>query len=264
MNIEITGYDREVDRGNPKGMHVTYDVQSDRPVVALTFWLDDGATPLEIEFPVKKGTDGRYVRGFNLKPTITGSFHFHLLAVDDYGDSVEAVSPTPVTVTAGGDIEEPEDVELTDDHTELVAAIRKQRFPELYQPGHPEEVRDGFLRLDRVGENKHDQRVGLERAAEWLKYLAWALRKGDAGMATAKPGSENHGGATSQYPQGFTTDALCRSDGAHWDFQQDGGGAGLPQWDALPHYITNEHGDQIDLWAPMKARFVPAFDPSTL
>lgn len=267
MNLRITGYDKEVDRGNPLGLHITYDMDSELPIVALTFWMGEKdsaiATPLEVTYPVKRGSDGRYLRGINVKPTIDGEHYFWLQIVDSAGATVDVRSDTPVLVTSDGDIEEPSDVELTDDQTELVAKIRKERFPELYQPGHPEEVRDGFLRLDRVGENKHDQRVGLERAAEWLKYLAWALRKGDAGMATAKPGSENHGGATKQYPQGFTTDALCRSDGAHWDFQQDGGGAGLPQWDMLPHTIVNEHGDEIDLWAPMKARFVPAFDPET-
>jgi len=66
MNLRITGYDREVDRGDDEGMHVTYDMDSDRPIVSLMFWMDNGATPIEMLYPVKPGTDGRYIRCSNM------------------------------------------------------------------------------------------------------------------------------------------------------------------------------------------------------
>jgi hypothetical protein len=31
MNLRITGYDKEVNRSDPEGLHITYDMDSDRP-----------------------------------------------------------------------------------------------------------------------------------------------------------------------------------------------------------------------------------------
>lgn len=259
IEVRITGYDKEVDRGNPLGLHITYDADTDSPITSRTIWLDDGATALEVLYPVKKGTDGRYERGTNIKPTITGSFHFHIQLGNAAGEFGEAMSDMPVIVTESGS--EPGPGEDMDDQFDRVCEVRKRLFPELYQPGHPEANRDGWLRIDRVAVNQSDHRVGLERGAEWAKTVAWEIG-GEAGVAHAKPGSSNHGGACSLTPDGIVTDIVCRSDGAHWDFQQDGGGAGYPQWNALPEEIE-EDGKIINLWEPIKARFVPAFDPKT-
>ena len=80
MNLRIVSYDKEVNRSDPEGLHVTYDMDSDRPIVSMTFWMGDEnhaiATPLECQYPVKQGTDGRYFRGINVKPTIDGEHHF--------------------------------------------------------------------------------------------------------------------------------------------------------------------------------------------
>jgi len=268
MNLRITGYDREVDRGDDEGMHVTYDMDSDRPIVSLMFWMDNGATPIEMLYPVKPGTDGRYIRGLNFKPTITGEFHFHLLITDDAGDSVEAVSETKVKVT-GGPVEGTGDP--MEDLSNLLSLIRQTRidlYPDLYSPGHPEQiVKDpdspnyGFLRIDRMAAGWHDSERGLERGAEWAKEIMRRAKEMfpdyNIGLATAKRGSSNHGGATEEYKDGFVTDIYVLGDnGAHWDFQIDGGESGLPSCRLVEEF--NEEGKSN--WEPIKDRFVPIED----
>jgi hypothetical protein len=127
-------------------------------------------------------------------------------------------------------------------------------FPFLYEPGHPEANDDGWLRLDRIGINQHDSRIGIERGARWAKYIAWKLRRLYVGVVSAKLGSENHGGATEDYKQGFTTDIVATPDGVHWDFQIDSGGQGYPCW---------VMEDDPNNYPPVAERYVPAFDPDT-
>jgi hypothetical protein len=164
MNVRITGYDQTVDRADPLGLHVTYDVDSDRPIVALMFWLDDGATPLELSFLAKKGTDGRYVRGCNVKPTITGRFHFHVRLMDDEGHVGEAVSETPVTVTEGGAIE---DGETTFPFPALLRRF-EARFPVPQTPGggddHEERCRQWSIQFAEQVAFEHGQEYGVKRA----------------------------------------------------------------------------------------------------
>lgn len=253
MNLRITGYDREVDRGDPEGMHVTYDMDSDRPITSLTFWLDDSATPIETVYPVKKGSDGRYLRGLNFKPTITGEFHFHLLITDDQGDSVEAVSETKVKVTGGEVITDGDPMEDLSNLYDLIRQTRIDLFPDLYNPGHPEASSEGFLRLDRIAEGLHNAERGKERGAEWAKEVARRAKEMypsyNIGLAEAKAGSDNHGGATDKYKLGFVTDIYVLGDnGAHWDFQIDSGGAGLPS-------CSLEEDEEN--WEKIKPRFVP-------
>jgi hypothetical protein len=260
LNVRITGYDAEVDRGEDEGLHITYDMESESAVTSFTFWLDDGATPLELTFPVKQGSDGRYFRGFNVKPTITGEFHFHIQLGNAAGEFGEAVSPTKVKVT-GGEVEDGDPMEDLSNLWDLVRQTRIDVHPDLYQLGHPEATRDGFLRLDRVGENQHDKRTGHERGAEWLKELMRRAKdihpSYNIGLATAKPGSENHGGATDKYPMGFVQDIYVLGDnGAHWDFQIDGGEGGYPDCRLVDEF--NEEGNSN--WLPIKARFVPIED----
>lgn len=260
MNLRITGYDREVKRSDPEGLHITYDMDSDRPIVSMTFWMDDGATPLEAQYPVKQGTDGRYFRGINVKPTISGDFHFHLLILDDRGNSAEAVSETPVKVT-GGPVEGTGDP--MDDLSDLYDLVRQTRidlYPDLYNPDHPD-ARDGFLRLDQVRPGTHDERVGHDRGAEWGKELMRRVKDMypdyNVGLATAKPGSSNHGGATNEYEEGFVNDIYVFGDnGAHWDFQIDGGASGYPDCRLVDEF--NEEGKSN--WEPIKSRFVAIED----
>jgi len=99
-----------------------------------------------------------------------------------------------------------------------------------------------------------DAELGIERGARWAKHIAWDLREQGAGLASAKPGSANHGGATHDYPQGFTTDVIAVASGMHWDFQIDSGERGYPTW------AKEENPEN---YPPIASRFVPAFDPST-
>ena len=260
MNLRITGYDREVNRSDPEGLHITYDMDSDRPIVSFTYWMDDGATPLEVQYPVKQGTDGRYFRGINVKPTISGEFHFRLLILDDRGESAEAVSETPVKVTGG--VEETGDAMA--DLSGLYDLIRQTRidlFPDLYNPGHEEAGEDGFLRIDRIAKGVHDEERGLERGAEWAKESMRRAKEMfpsyNIGLATAKLGSGNHGGATEEYKQGFVTDIYVLGDnGAHWDFQIDSGRSGIPDCRLVDEF--NETGGSN--WEAVKDRFVPIKD----
>jgi hypothetical protein len=162
MNLRITGYDSAIDRGNPEGMHVTYDMDSDRPITSLTFWLDDGATPIEMRYPVQPGSDGRYIRGLNFKPTITGAFHFHLRIVDDAGDTADAVSPTPVTVTEGNG-----DGDTTFPFSELLRRF-ETRYPVPQTPGggdaHEEKCRQWSIQFAEQVAFDHGQDYGVKRA----------------------------------------------------------------------------------------------------
>jgi hypothetical protein len=272
MNLRITGYDKEVNRSDPEGLHITYDMDSDRPIVSMTFWMDDGATPLECNYPVKSGTDGRYFRGINVKPTINGEHYFHLLVIDDEGNMAEVQSETPVTVT-GGPVEGTGDpMEDLSGLYDLVRQTRIDLYPDLYIPGHPESIdrnpdspNYGFLRIDRIKEGVHDEETGLNRGAEWGKELMRRVKEMwpdyNVGMSTAKRGSANHGGATDEYEQGFVTDAFVLGDnGAHWDYQIDSGRNGLPSCNLVDEYWTDENGQRHSNWEPMKERFVPIED----
>jgi hypothetical protein len=144
---------------------------------------------------------------------------------------------------------------------DLIRQTRIDLYPDLYNPGHPEANGDGFLRIDRIAEGLHNKERGLERGAEWGKEVMRRAKEMwpdyNIGLATAKPGSENHGGATEKYKQGFVTDAYVFGDnGAHWDFQIDSGGAGYPDCRLVEEF--NEEGGSN--WEAMKRRFVPIED----
>jgi hypothetical protein len=135
-----------------------------------------------------------------------------------------------------------------------VCDLRKSLFPFLFEPGHPEANDDGWLRIDRIGLNQHDPYAGMQRGAYWAKHIAWAKRNLGLGLASAKLGSQNHGGATEAYKQGFVTDIVATPDGVHWDFQIDSGGQGYPCW-------VKE--DDPANYPPIAERYVAAFDPDT-
>ena len=179
--------------------------------------------------------------------------------MDDEGNSAEAKSETPVLVTSDSVNEDLEDqMRNLSGLYDLVRQTRIDLFPDLFNPGHPEASRDGFLRLDRVGENLNDQQVGHERGAMWAKEL---MRRAkdiwpdyNIGLAEAKRGSSNHGGATDDYPDGFTQDIYVLGDnGAHWDFQIDGGNSGYPDCRLVDEF--GEKGEKN--WENVKDRFVP-------
>ena len=158
-----------------------------------------------------------------------------------------------------------------EDMSNMYSLIRQTRidlYPDLYNPGHPESVVEdpndpnyGFLRIDRIAEGLHNPERGMERGAEWAKENMRRMKEihptYNIGLATAKRGSENHGGATEKYKDGFVTDAHVLGDnGAHWDFQIDSGGAGLPTCRLVDEF--NDEGGSN--WETMKGRFVPIED----
>lgn len=118
-----------------------------------------------------------------------------------------------------------------EDQLELVTRLRNELFP------------------DKIGQPLNDG----EKAALWAKHVAWELRQYGVGLATAKPGSENHGGVCPEAPNGITTDIVAISNGVHWDFQIDGhSGAAFPTW-AVEEDAQN--------YPPIADRWIPAIDP---
>jgi hypothetical protein len=117
------------------------------------------------------------------------------------------------------------------DQFAVVSAVRNELFP------------------DKVGEPLHDG----EKAALWAKHVAWRLRHLGVGLAKAKPGSDNHGGACPEAPEGITTDIVALATGEHWDIQQDGhDGAAFPRWGLEPNPAN---------YPAIAARWIPAMNP---
>jgi hypothetical protein len=97
--VGIIDYDRKVSRRDPKGMLVRFDVGSQHPITRVECRMEYDEPPIVVEFPVGRGSDGRYVRALAFKPVRTGAFHFVLTAQDATGAQGSARSATPVTVT---------------------------------------------------------------------------------------------------------------------------------------------------------------------
>ena len=241
--IAIIDYDKKVSRRDPKGCLIRFDVSSEERIVKVSCQMEgDGEPPVAMHFT--DGPDGRYVRALAFKPVRTGKWFPLVKAWDESGRMGMVRGATKVEVTEGGSEEPPPPSGDLEDQKALVAQVRKELFPDKFQPGHPQANPEGFLPL-------HD----LEKAALWAKHVAWRLRSLGVGMVKAKPGSANHGGANSISAGGYTTDIVATADGVHWDFQIDGAeGAAFPTW-AKEEDASN--------YPPVASRWVPAFDPST-
>jgi hypothetical protein len=242
ITIEIGEYAKKVSRKDPKGFLLPFDITSAERIEKISLSMEgDGEPPIVFEFP--PGPDGRYVRGMAFKPVRTGDW-FPLVKVwDEDGQQATQRGPAKVKVTEEPVNGHPPPVDLGD-QLPLVTQLRKDLFPDKFQPGHPQANPDGFLPL-------HD----IEKAALWAKHLAWNLRGSGVGMVKAKPGSANHGGANSISPIGFTTDIVALATGEHWDFQIDGAeGAAYPTWSKDENPANQP---------PIAERWVPAFEPST-
>jgi hypothetical protein len=140
-------------------------------------------------------------------------------------------NPTPIPPTTQPEPPVSQIPAELQDQFALVSAVRNELFP------------------DKVGQPLHDG----EKAALWAKHVAWRLRHLGVGLAKAKPGSDNHGGACPEAPEGITTDIVALATGEHWDIQQDGhDGAAFPRWGLEPNPAN---------YPAIAARWIPAMNP---
>lgn len=104
----------------------------------------------------------------------------------------------------------------------------------------PEEMRDQRQLVEAVRPEPYED--SYEVNAEWAKQIAISLKRLyphiPVGLARAKGGSANRGGAEDEVPEGFTTDVIALENGVHWDFKSDGGVASWGLEDDEANYQT--------------------------
>lgn len=112
----------------------------------------------------------------------------------------------------------------------------------------PEELRDQRDVIEATRPQPYEETWEMD--AEWSKRAAVELKRRyphlPIGVARAKSGSDNHGGATADVPEGFTGGIIALESGVHWDFKADGGKA---QWSLVDNPVN---------YPPIAARFYPA------
>jgi hypothetical protein len=95
INLQIFDYTNPARRGDPLGLVVKFEAASSRPIVSITYTLNDGDLPFVWRWVA--GKDGRYFRVQGIKVTVNGDWILEMTAENDMGD--KATVRVPVTVT---------------------------------------------------------------------------------------------------------------------------------------------------------------------
>lgn len=94
MNILIFGATSPTRRSDPLGCHITYEVESPRPITEVTIELkNSGMEPKITIYPILPGNDGRFWRGVNVKLTHEGRWQLVITAKNDLNEIVKTEGP---------------------------------------------------------------------------------------------------------------------------------------------------------------------------